>query len=156
MWGQCIEGFCHSIFLLSARLWLRALNHVYSGAGSKRGQQHNWMGRLAAALLWGKHHHTPRNQNKDTEGGKESRRGIRKLLFFPPLFYFAAMRLAENIPSTQQVCYWKRFPIGSFSEWASGSLQRRSKIFCVGSKILLQAMKRCVYRSFHSQRGPFS
>lgn len=46
-------------------------------------------------------------KTKTQKGEKETRRGLRKLLFFPPLFYFAAMRLAENISSTQQVCYLK-------------------------------------------------
>lgn len=56
--------------------------------------------KLAAAPLCGKHHHTPRNQNKDTEG--ERLTGLRKLLFFPP-FYFATINSTENISSTQQV-----------------------------------------------------
>lgn len=42
-------------------------------------------GKLAAAPLCGKHHHTPRNQNKDTEKEK-TLQGLRKLQFFPILF----------------------------------------------------------------------
>lgn len=42
-----------------------------------------------------------------TQKGEETLRGLRKLLFFPPLFYFATMHSTENISSTQQVCYPK-------------------------------------------------
>lgn len=42
--------------------------------------------KLAAAPLCGKHHHTPRNQNKDTEKEK-TLQGLRKLQFFPILFF---------------------------------------------------------------------
>lgn len=155
-WGQCIEGFCHSIFLLLACLWWRALNHVYSGAGSKRGQPHNWMGRLAAALLWGKHHHTPRNQNKDTEGGKRKSARIKEIVIPPILFCRNAFDRKHFLNTTglllKKGSLSKAFQSG---RRASGSLHRGSKIFCVGWKIFLQAIKLCVYRSFRFQSGLF-
>lgn len=51
-------------------------------------------GKLAAAPLCGKHHHTPRNQNKDTEREK-TLQGLRKLPHFPP-FYFATFQFCRK------------------------------------------------------------
>ncbi len=57
-------------------------------------------GELAAAQLCGKHHHTLRNQNKDTEGKETAR--IKEIAIFP-LSYFATMNSGANISSTQQL-----------------------------------------------------
>lgn len=56
-------------------------------------------GKLAAAPLCGKHHHTPRNQNKDSERENTLQR-IKEITIFP-LFFFATSNSAENISLTQ-------------------------------------------------------
>lgn len=141
-WGQCVECFCHSIFLLHACLWWRALNRVYSWAGSKRGQQHNWRGRLAAALLWGKHHHTPRNQNKDTEGGRNSARIKEIAIFSPPVLFCCNAFDRKHFLNTTGLLS-KRFrgkimELSRSGQRTSSSLVEHSKILCARAKIFFR------------------
>lgn len=145
-WGQYIETFCHSIVLLQACLWWRALNHVYNCTGSKRGQQHNWRGKLAAAPLCGKHHHTPRNQNKNTEGKKLQ--GLRKLLFFPHSIlprYILQKTFPQHNRSISQKVPWQNN--GPFRKLTTDItfISAAFKNILYSVKNIFQAMKRLTF-----------
>lgn len=78
-WGQWTANSCHSIVLLQARFWWRALSHVYSCTGSKRGQQHNGSGQLGCSTtVWETPSHTKESKQRHRRR-KKNLQGLRKL-----------------------------------------------------------------------------
>ena len=81
MW-QCTKKSCHIIVLLQARFWRRALSHVYSCTGSKRGQLHNREEQVGCSTtVWETPSHTKESKQRHRKGKNSAR--IKEIAIFP-------------------------------------------------------------------------
>lgn len=93
-WGRCTANSCHSIVLVRGCFCWRALSHVYSCTGSKRGQQHNGAGQAGCSTtVWETPSHTEESKQRHRKGKNCAR--IKEIAIFFQ-FYFATFQLCRK------------------------------------------------------------